>query len=115
MTHVFAYLFGFFACGALWLLREIERREVLEDLCERNETLLEMNAALRKENEEMRRAQETCRRIIGGVHDGLGQLREEISLGGKAPLPAAAEQSGQQLAVRVTTQLPSLANFAGPR
>ena len=97
MDYLIGFILGLLACGFLWALRELERRQVFEAAAEEIE-------ALRASNQ---RCKEMCAYLRNGIH-GI-----RIDLGEKGSLPALAEQSGQQLAVRVTTQLPSLANFTG--
>jgi hypothetical protein len=124
LTHIFLFLLGFLSCLALWALRECERREVFEYLCERIEALCERNVALRDENEALRQTDGLCRQIVTNVHAGLGKLRREFSLGGKVALPAPASPKVEGLEVnmqhfsqrsqRITARLTGLPGSGSP-
>jgi hypothetical protein len=75
---------------ALWALREVERRPRFK--------------ALAEDNEGLRRRDQIGRHKAEKIRNGLRRIREEFNLSGKAPLPAAAEQS-RQLSIQATAPL----------
>jgi cbb3-type cytochrome oxidase subunit 3 len=91
---LFAFIFGFLICAALWALRERERSRAFE-------AAIEQNRALREKAETLAARHAKIQDLIREA-----KLKGIFALGGSAPLPAPAESSnGQLTSVRVTTKL----------